>query len=38
MIIHWGTNEKTVRVLLDTGCTVPLISKGLVESLKLPMI
>ena len=36
MVIHWGPTKQLVRVLLDTGCSVPLISKQLVEALQLP--
>jgi len=36
MVIHWGTTKQMVRVLLDTGCSVPLISKQLVEAHDIP--
>jgi len=38
MVIYWGTNKNAVRVLLDTGCSAPIINKGLVELLDLSPI
>jgi hypothetical protein len=38
MIIHWAKNQHQVRVLLDTGCSVPLISQELAEKLQLPLL
>jgi len=31
MILCWGNREKSVRVLLDTGCSVPLVTQRLVQ-------
>jgi hypothetical protein len=37
MMMHWGIeNQYRVRVLLDTGCTTPLISKNLLEKKNIP--
>jgi len=38
MIISWGPTQHTVRVLLDTGCSVPLISTRITEQLDIPRI
>jgi len=38
MIISWGPTQYTVRVLLDTGCLVPLISARITEQLDIPRI
>jgi len=39
MMIHWkDKNSCRVRVLLDTGCSTPLISKQLIEKLSLPCL
>jgi len=38
MIISWGSTQHTVRVLLDTGCSVPLISTRITEQLDIPRI
>ena len=36
MIIPWGPTQHAVRVLLDTGCSVPLISTKITEQLDIP--
>jgi len=36
MMIHWDNQKYRARVLLDTGCSTPLISKQIVEKLTLP--
>jgi len=38
MIISWGPTQHVVRVLLDTGCSVPLISTRVTEQLDIPRI
>ena len=38
MVIHEGPTQHIIRALLDTGCSVPLISKKLTEHLNLPKI
>jgi len=38
MIISWGPTQHAVRVLLDTGCSVPFISMRITEQLDLPRI
>jgi hypothetical protein len=38
MIIHWANNQHHVRILLDTGCSVPLISRELAGKLQLPLL
>jgi len=38
MIISWGLAQHAVRVLLDTGCSVPLISTRITEQLNIPLI
>jgi len=38
MIISWGPTQHAVRVLLDTGCSVPLISTRITEQLNIPRI
>jgi len=36
MILHWGNQKKLVKVLLDTGCSVPLVSQWLAREEDLP--
>jgi len=36
MTIHWKHHKCRARVLLDTGCSTPLISKQIVEKMTLP--
>ena len=36
MILHWGNQKKLGSVLLDTGCTVPLVSQRLSSEEDLP--
>jgi len=36
MMIHWKHHKYQARVLLDTGCSKPLISKKIVEKMTLP--
>ena len=36
MTLRWGKEEKVVRVLLDTGCSVPLVSKTWAEQQEMP--
>jgi len=36
MMIHWKHHQYGARVLLDTGCSTPLISKQIVEKMTLP--
>jgi len=38
MIILWGLTQHVVQVLLDTGCSVPLISTRITEQLNIPRI
>jgi hypothetical protein len=38
MIIYWANNHHQVRALLDTGCSVPLISRELAGKLQLPLL
>jgi hypothetical protein len=38
MIIHWANNNHQVRALLDTGCSVPLISRELAGRLQLSLL
>jgi hypothetical protein len=39
MVLHWGTNSlTTVHVLLDTGCSTPLISKTLIQKWSIPIL
>jgi hypothetical protein len=38
MVIHWANNHHQVRALLDTGCSVPLISRELAGKLQLPLL
>jgi len=38
MIISWGPTQHAVRVLLDTGCWVPLINTRITEQLDIPRI
>jgi len=38
MIISWGPTQHVVRALLDTGCSVPLISTRITEQLDIPRI
>jgi hypothetical protein len=38
MIIHWANNNYQVWVLLDIGCSVPLISWELAGRLQLPLL
>jgi len=39
MMVHWKDQGKYLaRVLLDTGCSTPLISKQLVKKLSLPCL
>jgi len=38
MIISWGPTQHAVRVLLDTGCSVSLISTRITEQLDIPRI
>ena len=37
MILYFGEQEETVRVLLDTGSTVPILSLGFVEKKQVPI-
>ena len=37
MILYFGEQEDTVRALLDTGSTVPIISLGFVEKHQVPI-
>ena len=37
MILYFGEQEETVRALLDTGSTVPLLSLSLVEQKQIPV-
>jgi len=36
MILYWGKQKKLVRVLLDTGCSVPLLSQWLARKEDIP--
>jgi len=38
MIISWGLTQHAVQVLLNTGCSVPLISTRITEQLNIPRI
>ena len=41
MILHWGTNDKreaAIRILLDTGSTVPLLSLAWVASTSIQVV
>jgi hypothetical protein len=38
MILHWAKKQQHVRVLLDTGCFVPLICQELAGRLQLPLL
>ena len=37
IILHWGEDEALVKVLLDSGSTIPLLSLKLAESLSIPL-
>ena len=37
MILYFGEQEETVRALLDTGSTVPILSLSLVEQKQIPV-
>lgn len=38
MILHWGNQKKLVRVLLDMGCSMPLVSQQLAREENLPQM
>ena len=38
MILYFGDQEETVRALLDTGSTVPILSLGFVEKHQVPIV
>ena len=38
MILYFGEQEQTVRALLDTGSTVPLLSLAMVEQHQIPIV
>jgi hypothetical protein len=38
MILHWNQRKTTVHILLDTGCTTPLINSAFVEKWKVPYL
>jgi hypothetical protein len=38
MMLHWDKKQTTVHVLLDTGCSVPLISKTLTNDKNIPTL
>ena len=37
MIVHLGEKEELVRILLDTGSTVPLLSRAFIETKQIPV-
>ena len=37
MVLHHGTKQHTVRALLDTGCSVPLINQKTAAKLQIPL-
>jgi len=37
MVLHHGTKQNTVRALLDTGCSVPLINQKTAAKLQIPL-
>jgi hypothetical protein len=38
MVIHWADTQRRVRVLLDTGCSVPLINQELCGQVKIALL
>jgi hypothetical protein len=38
MMLHWNKKQTTVHILLDTGCSVPLISKNLTNDRTIPTL
>jgi len=38
MLLHVGQEKHQVQVLLDTGCSVPLVNKETARTLQIPML
>jgi len=38
MVVHWNTKQATIHALLDTGCSIALISKSFVDKMGIPYL
>jgi len=38
MILHQGKNQHQIQVLLDTGCSVPLLNNETTRHLQIPLL